>query len=65
MRWIVLLIVSLIMAANYYFYDALSPLKEKMPVESRFFKPAVWIFAIDLFHFKCFSFHGSDWRRFA
>ena len=26
-RWGVLLIVSLIMAANYYFYDALSPLK--------------------------------------
>jgi MFS family permease len=30
MRWIVLMIVSLIMAANYYFYDALSPLKEAM-----------------------------------
>jgi MFS family permease len=30
MRWGVLVIVSLIMAANYYFYDALSPLKDKM-----------------------------------
>ncbi|HJZ40832.1 MAG TPA: MFS transporter [Bacteroidales bacterium] len=29
-RWGVLLIVSLIMAANYYFYDALSPLKDLM-----------------------------------
>ena len=29
-RWGVLLIVSLIMATNYYFYDALSPLKDQM-----------------------------------
>jgi MFS family permease len=29
-RWGVLLIVSLIMAANYFFYDALSPLKDKI-----------------------------------
>jgi len=29
-RWGVLLIVSLIMAANYYFYDALSPLKDEL-----------------------------------
>jgi len=29
-RWGVLLVVSLIMAANYYFYDALSPLKDQM-----------------------------------
>jgi MFS family permease len=29
-RWGVLLIVSLIMAANYYFYDALSPLKDQI-----------------------------------
>ncbi|UCH15162.1 MAG: MFS transporter [Bacteroidales bacterium] len=27
LRWIVLIIVSLVMAANYYFYDALSPLQ--------------------------------------
>lgn len=27
-RWAMMLIVSLLMAANYYFYDALSPLKE-------------------------------------
>jgi len=35
-RWIVLLIVSLIMAANYYFYDALSPLKDKMQLHLGF-----------------------------
>lgn len=29
-RWGVLLVISLIMAANYYFYDALSPLKDQM-----------------------------------
>jgi MFS family permease len=29
-RWGVLLLVSLIMAANYYFYDALSPLKDQI-----------------------------------
>jgi MFS family permease len=29
-RWSVLLLISLIMAANYYFYDALSPLKDQM-----------------------------------
>lgn len=29
-RWSVLFIVSLIMAANYYFYDALSPLKDQI-----------------------------------
>ncbi len=29
-RWAVLVIVSLIMAANYYFFDALSPLKEDL-----------------------------------
>lgn len=29
-RWAVLLILSMIMAANYYFYDALSPLKAEM-----------------------------------
>jgi MFS family permease len=29
-RWGVLLLVSLIMAANYFFYDALSPLKDKI-----------------------------------
>jgi len=36
MRWSVLLIVSLIMAANYYFYDALSPLKEKIQLNLGF-----------------------------
>jgi len=29
-RWLVLLLVSISMAANYYFYDALSPLKQYM-----------------------------------
>jgi MFS family permease len=29
-RWLVLLLVSIPMAANYYFYDALSPLKQYM-----------------------------------
>jgi MFS family permease len=29
-RWLVLIIVSISMAANYYFYDALSPLKQYM-----------------------------------
>jgi len=29
-RWGVLLLISLIMAANYYFYDVLSPLKDQM-----------------------------------
>jgi MFS family permease len=29
-RWGVLIIISLIMAANYYFYDALSPLKDQI-----------------------------------
>ncbi len=29
-RWVVLIIVSISMAANYYFYDALSPLKQYM-----------------------------------
>jgi MFS family permease len=29
-RWVVLIIVSISMAANYYFYDALSPLKQFM-----------------------------------
>jgi MFS family permease len=29
-RWMVLIIVSISMAANYYFYDALSPLKQYM-----------------------------------
>ena len=27
LRWIVLVVVSIVMAANYYFYDALSPLQ--------------------------------------
>ena len=27
LRWIVLVVVSMVMAANYYFYDALSPLQ--------------------------------------
>ena len=39
MRWGVLLIVSLIMAANYYFYDALSPLKDK-------YADPTWVFQI-------------------
>ena len=26
-RWLILFLVSLVMAANYYFFDALSPLK--------------------------------------
>ncbi len=30
MRWLVLILVSISMAANYYFYDALSPLKQYM-----------------------------------
>jgi MFS family permease len=30
LRWGVLLLISCVMAANYYFYDALSPLKQKM-----------------------------------
>jgi MFS family permease len=30
LRWGILLLVSFVMAANYYFYDALSPLKQKM-----------------------------------
>jgi hypothetical protein len=30
LRWSVLLLISFVMAANYYFYDALSPLKQKM-----------------------------------
>ncbi|MBN1414777.1 MAG: MFS transporter [Bacteroidales bacterium] len=29
-RWGVLFLISFVMAANYYFYDALSPLKQKM-----------------------------------
>jgi MFS family permease len=29
-RWLVLIVVSISMAANYYFYDALSPLKQYM-----------------------------------
>ncbi|MBN2762303.1 MAG: MFS transporter, partial [Bacteroidales bacterium] len=29
-RWSILLLISFVMAANYYFYDALSPLKQKM-----------------------------------
>ena len=36
LRWTVLIIVSLIMAANYYFYDALSPLKEKIQLNLGF-----------------------------
>jgi MFS family permease len=35
-RWGVLFIVSLIMAANYYFYDALSPLKDQMQIHLGF-----------------------------
>jgi len=30
LRWGILLLISFVMAANYYFYDALSPLKQKM-----------------------------------
>jgi MFS family permease len=30
LRWSILLLLSFVMAANYYFYDALSPLKQKM-----------------------------------
>jgi MFS family permease len=30
MRWLILILVSISMAANYYFYDALSPLKQYM-----------------------------------
>jgi MFS family permease len=30
MRWLVLILISISMAANYYFYDALSPLKQYM-----------------------------------
>ncbi|OFY57209.1 MAG: hypothetical protein A2Y87_11375 [Bacteroidetes bacterium RBG_13_46_8] len=30
LRWGVLILISFVMAANYYFYDALSPLKQKM-----------------------------------
>lgn len=35
-RWGVLILVSLIMAANYFFYDALSPLKEQMQAQLGF-----------------------------
>jgi MFS family permease len=30
LRWGILFLISFVMAANYYFYDALSPLKQKM-----------------------------------
>ncbi len=35
-RWAMLLLVSVTMFANYYFYDALSPLKDKMQMELGF-----------------------------
>lgn len=36
MRWAMMLLVSFIMAANYYFYDALSPLKATLETELGF-----------------------------
>jgi MFS family permease len=35
-RWGILFVVSLIMAANYFFYDALSPLKDKIQTNLNF-----------------------------
>ena len=35
-RWSVLILVSLIMAANYFFYDALSPLKDQIQTQLGF-----------------------------
>ncbi len=64
-RWSVLFIVSLIMAANYYFYDALSPLKDQIQSQSWFFQSAIWISAVHLFLVQCISVHGCDWGYFA
>ncbi|MGZ2371980.1 MFS transporter [Ancylomarina sp. YFZ004] len=36
MRWAMLLLVGFVLAANYYFYDALSPLKSKLTEEFGF-----------------------------
>ena len=46
-RWAMLLLVGFVLAANYYFYDALSPLKSTLTKEFGFTSTDFGLFIFD------------------
>ena len=61
-RWSVLLILSLIMAANYFFYDVLSPLQNVIRDRLHFSNTAYGFLQSAYSIAECIFIYGDYWR---
>jgi hypothetical protein len=61
-RWLIMILVSLLMAANYFFYDVLSPLKSILQEHLNFGR--LWPDCGILCFSQYISFNGHPWRTY-